>query len=85
MLVSVAELSNIFSVVAVLVCFCAMVLFILRYVPRTLSAAPGIPRLRGAHCCDFAPFPNLYLNFFVENVPTFWHLSAVIFFPNLGF
>lgn len=30
MLVSVAELSNIFSVLAVLICFCAMVLFIMR-------------------------------------------------------
>lgn len=30
MLVSVAELSNIFSVLVVLICFCAMVLFIMR-------------------------------------------------------
>lgn len=31
-LVSVAELSNIFSVLAVLICFCGVFLFIMRYV-----------------------------------------------------
>jgi hypothetical protein len=57
MLVSVAELSNIFSVVAVLVCFCAMVLFILRYVLCTLSAALESPGSAVLHGCYFARFP----------------------------
>lgn len=64
MLVSVAELSNIFSVLAVLICFCAMVLFILRYVHRTLSAAS--PRLRCLlNAENFALFRILPLNFFL--------------------
>lgn len=38
-LVSVAELSNIFSVLAVLICFCGVFLFIMRYVCALLFCA----------------------------------------------
>lgn len=41
MLVSVAELSNIFSVLAVLICFCGVFLFIMRYACACAERARG--------------------------------------------
>lgn len=45
-LVSVAELSNIFSVLAVLICFCGVFLFIMRYVYALRDPVPLLFRAR---------------------------------------